>query len=195
MNNSFNLVEEKWIRCQLRDGTFEEIGLYEILARAHEIKTLVSDFSMEKVALFRLLLAVLHRNFGPQTTREWQDLWKKKKFDKEKLESYFEKWHDRFNLFDALPIVKRIALNLDQVEQYNPPPNPAKKTDSRWKKYVDEYGITDSWELDALEPQVLVDLITDEVESLVDGDLWQARLDEENAGKAALKEMRLSYSG
>ena len=28
-------------------------------------------------------------------------------------------------------IVNRIALNMDQVEEYNPPPNPAKTTDSR----------------------------------------------------------------
>lgn len=54
--------------------------------------------------------------------------------------------------------VLRIALNMDQVEQYGPPPNPAKTTDSRAKEYIAQYG-HESWELDALEPQVLVDLI------------------------------------
>lgn len=45
----------------------------------------------------------------------------------------------------------RIALNRDQIDQYNPPPNPAKSTDSRFQGYMDEHG-DESWELDALEP-------------------------------------------
>lgn len=102
---------------------------------------------------------------------------------------------DRFNLFDAWPTVERIALNYNQVEQYNPPPNPAKETDSRWQSYVDEYGVTDSWELDALEPQVIVDLITDAIENIRDDNLWDDRVSEENTGKAALRQMRLSYNG
>lgn len=31
--------------------------------------------------------------------------------------------------------VKRVALNLDQIRQYSPPPNPAKVTDARAAKY------------------------------------------------------------
>lgn len=54
--------------------------------------------------------------------------------------------------------VQRIALNMSQVEKYNPPPNPAKVTDSRFAAYSAEYG-DESWELDALEPAALVDLI------------------------------------
>jgi hypothetical protein len=102
---------------------------------------------------------------------------------------------DRFNLFESYPLVKRIALNFDQVQQYNPPPNPAKETDSRWQGYVDEYGVTDSWELDALEPQVIVDLITDQVVLIRDDDLWYSQVKKEKSGKAALKEMRLNYNG
>lgn len=53
---------------------------------------------------------------------------------------------------------QRIALNMDQVRQYNPPPNPAKTTDSRSKRYIKQFG-NESWELDALDPRVLADLI------------------------------------
>lgn len=76
--------------------------------------------------------------------------------------------------------VRRIALNMDQIEQYGPPPNPAKLTDSRGSAYVEEYG-DDSWELDALEPRVLTDLIQDELASLIDDDLMQERRDHEEA--------------
>ena len=58
--------------------------------------------------------------------------------------------------------VKRIALNMSQVEEYSPPPNPAKMTDSRAGEYCSVYGY-DSWELDALEPKVIKELIRDEV--------------------------------
>jgi hypothetical protein len=74
--------------------------------------------------------------------------------------------------------VHRIALNMDQVQEYDPPPNPAKLTDSRAEKYVDEFG-PESWELDALEPQVLNELITSHIETYVRRDLYDARRWEE----------------
>lgn len=79
---------------------------------------------------------------------------------------------DRQNLFlrdIGLP-VKRIALNMDQVEQYDPPPNPAKLSDSRCIKYITKYG-SNSWELDALEPRVLRDLIFNTVFEYRDDEL------------------------
>lgn len=60
--------------------------------------------------------------------------------------------------FGASLKLERIALNMDQIEQYAPPPNPAKITDSRCDGYIKRYGKL-SWELDALEPSVIVDLI------------------------------------
>ncbi|MCR1983998.1 hypothetical protein NSA53_17345 [Cellulosimicrobium cellulans] len=54
--------------------------------------------------------------------------------------------------------VNRIALNIDQVQAYEPPPNPAKLTDSRSSGYVREFGY-ESWELDALDPTMLAELI------------------------------------
>lgn len=67
--------------------------------------------------------------------------------------------------------VRRIALNEDQVEQYDPPPNPAKLTDSRAAGYVERFGY-ESWELDALDPAVLNALVTDEIESIIDQDAF-----------------------
>jgi hypothetical protein len=61
----------------------------------------------------------------------------------------------------------RIALNMDQVEQYNPPPNPAKSSDTRFETYRAEHG-DESWELDALEPSVLANLIREQVATLRD---------------------------
>ena len=67
------------------------------------------------------------------------------------------------DLFDF----RRIALNLDQIQTFNPPPNPAKITDSRSTSYINKFG-DESWELDALEPGVLHDLIKSTVEEYED---------------------------
>ena len=70
---------------------------------------------------------------------------------------------DRQSTFFAHNVqVHRIALNFDQVEQYNPPPNPAKMTDTRAGSYISRFG-GESWELDALEPRVIRDLVRDSI--------------------------------
>jgi hypothetical protein len=45
----------------------------------------------------------------------------------------------------------------------------------------------ESWELDALEPQVLADLITANITPLIDYDLWNEVADVEDAGRQRLK--------
>ena len=83
--------------------------------------------------------------------------------------------------------VQRLALNMDQVDQYQPPPNPTKFSDSRAAGYVAEYGF-ESWELDALEPQVLDALVSDAIEDLMDRDLYDERTDQERIDKAAIRD-------
>lgn len=84
--------------------------------------------------------------------------------------------------------VNRIALNMDQITVWNPPANPAKMTDSRFKSYMDKYG-TSSWELDAIPPDVLSDMITDAVMPYRDEDVWDAAVAEENDAKKKLAQI------
>jgi len=81
--------------------------------------------------------------------------------------------------------IERIALNYDQVQQYNPPPNPAKSTDSRFESYMLNYGDT-SWELDALEPSVISSLIETKILDNRDQALWDEAIEEEQEGKDQL---------
>ncbi|MCK5610454.1 hypothetical protein KAR91_51755 [Candidatus Pacearchaeota archaeon] len=90
---------------------------------------------------------------------------------------------DRLNLFFdyedmEAPTIRRIALNMDQINQYNPPPNPAKLTDTRAHKYIREYG-HESWELDALEPRVLQNLIRSTVFEYRDEYLYDIIIEQE----------------
>lgn len=81
---------------------------------------------------------------------------------------------DRLNEFIMMGVtVKRVALNMDQVEQYAPPPNPAKEDDSRFQGYKEQFG-EESWELDALRQNVIGQIITDNLKVFIQQDLWDA---------------------
>lgn len=93
---------------------------------------------------------------------------------------------DRMDMFGVECLIERIALNMDQVAKYGPPPNPAKLTDSRCGEYIAKYG-NESWELDALEPRVLSRLIQDHAETWTDEDKRQALIERQADEKALLK--------
>lgn len=96
---------------------------------------------------------------------------------------------DRLDIFAGLEnvTVKRIALNMDQIEEYDPPPNPAKLTDSRAGDYILRFG-HESWELDALDPNIISDLIRAEVEQHIDWDLWNETIERDDVLKEKLRE-------
>lgn len=95
---------------------------------------------------------------------------------------------DRLHIFGARIDFERIALNMDQVEQYGPPPNPAKLSDSRAGGYIAEFGDS-SWELDALSPSVLANLIRDTVEAVRDDDLWNKAVEREEEERERIIEL------
>lgn len=99
---------------------------------------------------------------------------------------------ERLTMFGANVHVKRVALTMEQIETYNPPPNPAKMTDSRCWKYIENFGY-ESWELDALEPSVITNLITNEVTAFRDDEIYHAVCDLEKRGKEELKMIERNY--
>lgn len=72
----------------------------------------------------------------------------------------------------SFPTVRRIALNMDQIIKLKPPENPAKVTDSRYDAYVTRYGQS-SWELDALDPSFLSQLIDDTIAEYVETEKFE----------------------
>lgn len=100
MDRSFNVVDQPFIPCIGPDGRREERGLLPVLVRAHKIREIRDDSPLVTVSLHRLLLAILHRNFGPADLDEWKALWDARRFPAGTLEAYFEKWRDRFDLCD-----------------------------------------------------------------------------------------------
>jgi hypothetical protein len=100
---------------------------------------------------------------------------------------------ERLTLFSGVPVtVHRLALNMEQVEEMRPPENPAKTTDTRFHDYARRFG-TSSWELDAIEPRRLAQMVTHAVESLRDGALWEIALQREQGMRGQLA--RLAKTG
>jgi CRISPR system Cascade subunit CasA len=97
----FNLIDEPFIPCLLTNGSCQELSLQETLLQAHEINELRGDTPVVTVSLHRLLLALLHRCFGPKSQTEWRRLWAAGQFDAQRLSSYLSLWRHRFDLFDA----------------------------------------------------------------------------------------------
>lgn len=89
-------------------------------------------------------------------------------------------------MYSGAPVeIIRLALNYEQVQQWNPPENPAKTTDARYTAYARRYGES-SWELDAVEPRTLADLVRDLVYERRDIDLWEEAVEREEEQRRAL---------
>jgi hypothetical protein len=104
---------------------------------------------------------------------------------------------ERLNLFCQSPhdpsskrcpkiIVEKLALTKQQIEQFDPPPNPAKRTDSRFEKYAETHG-DESWEVDALPPNVLQQIIRSRLDELIDVDAMNEEVAREAAERKAAK--------
>lgn len=116
-------------------------------------------------------------------------------------------WHmtqsnaEKLSLYAGVPImVQRLALNVSQVDQYNPPPNPARETDSRHDMFIEmmaEHGRDgdESWELDALDPQVIQDLMEDAVRRIRDEAAWDVMLQQNTEDLRVLDDMIEAMGG
>jgi len=101
---------------------------------------------------------------------------------------------DRLRMFGVLRIrVVKLALTMEQVEQYNPPPNPAKITDPRATAYIRQHGDS-SWEVDALPPEVLSSLIRTAFNEIVDKTKMDKVKKREEADKHLLRRLVKSKS-
>ena len=82
--------------------------------------------------------------------------------------------------------VESIALTIEQINQYEPPPNPAKMSDPRANKFVAKHGKT-SWEVDALKPEVLNQLLDDAILENINLGTYEEIVNSEQADRDKLR--------
>jgi len=115
----------------------------------------------------------------------------------ERVIEFLTRGHDA-EYFTTVPIVEYfqivpLALNMIQIRQYNPPPNPAKIKDPRATWYIEKYG-NSSWELDALRPEVLRDIVEHGIQENLDVDKYNAWIEREKPLKQKLQDFADSLS-
>lgn len=98
---TYDLVAERWIPCDTLDGNREELSLLMALRSAHHLRALYHPSPLVTAALHRLLLAVLHRVYGPPSADAWHALWQAGRWDEARLTEYLDTWRPRFDLFAA----------------------------------------------------------------------------------------------
>jgi hypothetical protein len=82
--------------------------------------------------------------------------------------------------------IEPIALTREQIDEYDPPPNPAKITDPRADGFIAKHGST-SWEVDALPPDVLNNLLNKAILENIDEKMFNKILQKE---KSDIKKLR-----
>lgn len=95
---SFNLIDEPWIPC-LAQGDLREMSIRNVLHRAEAIEAIEDSSPLTTVTMYRLLIAILHRVFGPSDDTAWGTLWRDG-WNRGDLDDYLSEWHQRFDLFD-----------------------------------------------------------------------------------------------
>lgn len=139
-------------------------------------------------------------------TRSKEDEKKARRMERMMKKLRSQKWGDQededFDIFKKemfiryqdLLTVKHVGLTMEQIQEYNPPPNPAKVTDPRAKDYVRIHGRV-SWEVDALTPEQMISIVEEGVTSTIDMDTYQSMLNLEAIERKAIEMMAESYAG
>ena len=116
---AFNLLDEQWIPVRSLYGEVREVSLSSALLDSADYGALAETAPPNLIALFRLLLAVLHRaltlHHGP-----WKDVdrarWYREGLPAEPIRAYLEQWRDRFWLFHPEYPFMQVAALADAPE-------------------------------------------------------------------------------
>ena len=102
MENRFNLIDEPWIPIVDKG----RVSLRQVFTQA-DYSSLGGN-PIQKIAVFKLLLAIAQAAATPKDEQEWQALGVKGLA--ERCLVYLEKWHDQFYLYGDKPFLQMPAI-------------------------------------------------------------------------------------
>lgn len=111
---TFNLLDEPWIPVRTHAGAVIEVSLGDALLKARDYAALAETSPPNLIALYRLLLAALHRALTTQHG-QWRDAdrarWFRNGLPEAPIRAYLEHWRERFWLFHpSEPFMQVAAL-------------------------------------------------------------------------------------
>lgn len=171
-------VVEKEALAGVLEGICAKWDIPLLPSRGYSSLTTLRDFAKGRIMGQGQKVVILHLGdhdpSGIDMSRDLED--RLRMFSRDTVDFHFE----------------RIALNMDQVRKYNPPANPAKTTDGRFESYRQQFGV-ESWELDALQPEVMMELISRQADDYIDEAQWQSDMDRVAVTKARILELSGEY--
>ncbi len=99
MTASFNLIDQPWIPCIDLNGGVQDYSIQGVFENAQNLLDIAPSSPLEKVAIYRYLLAILHRVYGPKNVQAWAELWRAETLDSDALRDYLESRYNCFDLF------------------------------------------------------------------------------------------------
>ncbi len=108
--NRFNLIDEPWIPVVGKG----KVGLRQIFA--DESISALGGNPVEKIAVFKLLLAIAQSAITPKDETEWKSLGVKGL--QEHVSGYLEKWYDSFWLYGEKPFLQMPAIEKADVKSF-----------------------------------------------------------------------------
>jgi CRISPR system Cascade subunit CasA len=113
---SFNLIDAPWIPCNARAGP-RVLGIRDTLMQSEELAGIADPSPLVTLALHRLLLAIVHRVYGPRNHEAWGEIWGRGAWDPEPLQVYLDERHARFDLFDGThPFYQAVDLVVTETD-------------------------------------------------------------------------------
>lgn len=116
---AFNLLDESWIPVRVHSGEVVEVSLTDALLKSREYAALAETSPPNLIALYRVLLATLHRSL---TTRhgKWSDKdrarWFSAGLPEAPIRAYLESWRERFWLFHPSEPFMQVAVLAETAE-------------------------------------------------------------------------------
>lgn len=114
MSPGFNVLDEPWLPVRMPDGLVKDVGLLELFDQIEQFSSLAETSPPSLVAQYRLLLAITHRalttEHGPWTEAH-RAKWFREGLPQRVVQTYLNKWRDRFWLFHPVhPFMQVAAL-------------------------------------------------------------------------------------
>jgi CRISPR system Cascade subunit CasA len=112
--DSFDLIQQPWIPVMTHDFQVQEVSLIELFETWETVREIQADNPPTTLALYRLLLAILHRTYeGPQNEDHWEEIFED---NGEKAIAYLQRQGDRFDLLHPeYPFMQDPILPLDKA--------------------------------------------------------------------------------
>ncbi len=95
-----NLIVEDWIPVRDMEGVVRRVSMSTALTQAGSFRDISHASPLVIVAIHRIALAILQRVFGASTLEDRARWGQSGRFPPEALNAYFDRYRDRFNLFD-----------------------------------------------------------------------------------------------